>query len=292
MATENKIKSATYKITRGLFDFLTQTIGNFLVVIQPKKARKLSEQGLTLVINNDMTIPERLMRGAIFNRLEKTKDFNRISELHQTYWSKKGTDWLSEAYDLFETDFLPNCTFLFELLKQELSNHSEQFKTLVEIGTGNGKVLKFLSLEFPEINRFVGIDLSPDQVNKNIQKFNQDKKLEFVVSNGSEWVKKNGGEKTIFVTSGGVLEYFTESSLAELLKDINALGKTFFVAIEPTSKEHNFEINPNSQVHGREWSFSHNYSKLFKDAGFDIWHYSQKPWDGGTNNRTFIGAKN
>ena len=54
----------------------------------------------------------------------------------------------------------------------------------------------------------------------------------------------------------------------------------------------NFEINPNSQLYGNEPSFSHNYPALFRNAGFDLWHYTQKHWGGGKDFQTFIGAKN
>ena len=289
---KNKLNPILYQFLKGTFDVISVPLGNVLVFLQPKKARQLSEQGLTVIVNNNMSIPKRLMRAAIFKKLEKKQDYNTIAKLHQTYWSNKGQIWLSQADDLFESDFLPNCTFIFDLLKKQIANQSEEFNTLVEIGTGNGNVLEYLSSEFPEINHFVGIDLSPVQIEINNKKFNKNNRLEFVALDGLEWVKKYGQMNTIFVTSGGVLEYFTESLLQEFLKEINSLGKTIFVAIEPNSTEHNFETNPNTQVYGREWAFSHNYPKLFEDAGFSLWHFSQKPWFQGSNIQTFIGAKN
>ncbi|WP_372948096.1 class I SAM-dependent methyltransferase [Mariniphaga sp.] len=289
---KRKIKAILYQLLRGIFDLLSVPFGNVLVFLLPKKARQLSKNGLTVVVNNNMSIPERFMRAAIFKKLEKRQDYNTIAKLHQSYWANKGTEWLSQSEDLFKTDFLPNCTFIFDLLKKELSNQSEEFNTLVEIGTGNGAVLNYLSSEFPKINHFVGLDLSPVQIEINNKKFSNNNRLEFVTSDGFEWVKEHGHDNTIFVTSGGVLEYFTELRLQDFLRQINALGKTIFVAIEPNSTKHNFETNPNSQVYGREWAFSHNYPKLFKDTGFSVWHFSQKHWAEGTNIQTFIGAKN
>ena len=290
---KNKLKATIFKFFKGqVGNTFVVAFGNLLIFLQPKKARQLSESGLTLVLNDNMSIMERLMREAIFKKHEKTQDYNTIAELHQNYWTNKGTDYFSSSEDLFERDFMPNSSFIFDLLKNELSNQSEEFSTLVEIGTGSGKVLKHLSIEFPTIKRFVGVDLSPDQVEMNNKKFSNDKRLEFVASDGLDWVKKHGQGNTIFVTYGGVFEYFTEPLLQEFLKEINNLGKILFVSVEPTSPNHNFESNPNSQVHGFEWSFSHNYPKLFKEAGFSIWHFSQKPWFEGTNTQTFIGAKN
>jgi len=285
---KNNLKSTLYQ-------FLTGTVGNALVFLQPKKARQLAENRMTLVHKNykNMSKPERLMRSALLEKLDKIEDYDTVEELNRNYWTNKGAELFLETEDRFESDFLTTCTFIFDLLKKELSNQPEEFDTLVEIGTGTGKVLNYLSSEFPKINRFVGIDLSEDQIEINNKKFENNKKLEFVAADAFDWVKEHGKGNTIFVTSRGVLEYFLESRLQELLKEINGLGKTIFVAIEPNGAEHNFETNPNSELYGDEPSFSHNYPNLFKKAGFSIWYFSQKPWgEFKTVKKTFIGAKN
>ncbi|SDI53661.1 methyltransferase domain-containing protein [Winogradskyella thalassocola] len=271
---------------------IARTLGDVLVFLRPKKARELSENRITLVHMNkkNLTTQERLMRYVLVNKLEKIQDHETIAKLNVDFWrNNKATELFVETEDLFETHFLPNCTFIFDLLKEELSSQSVEFNTLVEIGTGNGYVLNYLSSEFPKINRFVGIDLSEKQVEKNNKKFSSNKKLEFVASDALDWIKRHGQGNTIFVTRD-VLEYFLEPNLQEFFNEINRLNKTIFIAIEPNGSDHNFETNPNSQLYGNEPSFSHNYPKLFKNAGFNLWHFSQKPVSkGGT--QTFIGAK-
>ncbi len=238
-----------------------------------------------------MSIPERLMRAALVKRLNKIEDHETISDINRRFWEDKAaTELFSETEDGFEKDFLPNCTFIFDKLKTELSNIPQEFTTLVEVGTGNGDVLNYLSSEFPKINRFVGIDLSANQIELNNKKFETNKKLEFVAADAFDWVKEHGHGNTIFVSSRGVLEYFIEARLQEFLNEINQLGKTIFVAIEPNGGDHDFDANPHSQLYGNEPSFSHNYPVLFKNAGFSLWHFSQQPWLGGTDNQTFIGA--
>lgn len=278
-----------------VFNLLTSTVGNTLVFLFPKKAKLLSENRITLVHKHksNMSIPERLMRATLVKKLEKIEDHDKIAELNRKFWeNNKATDLFYETETTFETDFLPHCTFIFNELKKELSNQSEEFNTLVEIGTGNGDVLKYLCSEFPNIDRFVGIDLSSNQIEINRKKFSADEKLEFVAADAFDWVKEHGQSNTIFVSSRGVLEYFLEPRLLQLLKEINGLGKTFFVAIEPNGADHDFETSPGSQLYGNEPSFSHNYPGLFKNAGFDLWHFSQKPWFQANNIQTFIGAKN
>jgi tRNA G46 methylase TrmB len=282
------------KIRSFLVEVLSYTMGNILVLLRPEKARKLSEKGMTLVPNNlnlMERLMERLMRRAIIKNIEKKEDYDTLAALHYNYWTNNGVEFFSETEASFENEFLPNCAFIFDELEKTLSNTSVQFHTLVEIGTGNGCVLNYLSSKFPKINQFIGIDLSPVQVEINNKKFKDDKRLEFVASDGFDWVKEHGQGNTIFVTSRGVLEYFTQERLQEFFKEINALGKIFFIAIEPKGADHNFETNPDSQPYGPERSFSHNYPRLFKNAGFDLWQTSYKH----LNNSTimgFIGAKN
>ena len=106
-----------------------------------------------------------------------------------------------------------------------------------------------------------------------------------------QWVTKYGHSNIIYVSSRGVLEYFLEKRLQEFLNTIYEFGNIFFVAIEPNGTDHDFETQPHSQLYGYEPSFSHNYPRLFKKAGFNLWHFSQKPWHNGGNIQTFIGAK-
>lgn len=277
---------------RSIFvEILAGTFGKLFVLLQPEKAHSLSEKGMTLSLDGNLTLKERLMRRAILKNIEKTQEYDKLAGFHQNYWTKQGDIFFSTVNDNFETHFLPDCSFIFELLKQQLSNDLDEFNTLVEFGTGTGSVLNYLSSEFNNINKFVGIDLSPIQIEMNRKKFVENNKLEFVAMDGFEWVKKYGRSNTIFVTSGGVLEYFTEERLQALLIEINRLGKTIFIAMEPNGIEHNFETNPNTEIYGSERSFSHNYPKLFRNAGFSLWHLSHKPFD-ESSIQSFIGAKN
>jgi len=279
----------------GIVQKIALSIGNLLVFLLPNKARQLSENRITLIHKNksNLNIVEKLMRYSLLQRLEKIEDYDTIAKNNREFWIKNDAiDLFKEREDTFEADFLPNCTFIFEMLKNELSNQTEQFNTIVEIGTGNGDVLNYLSKEFPQINRFIGIDLSTDQIELNRKKFEHNQKLEFVARDAFDWVIENGQSNTIFVSSRGVLEYFLEEHLQDLLIKINQLGKTIFVAIEPNAAGHNFETEPKTQLYGNEPSFSHNYPHLFKSAGFSFWHSSQIPFFDSGSTRTFIGAKN
>lgn len=254
----------------------------------------MSANRITLIHKNkkNMTISEILMRAALVKKLKPINDYETIRDNNRDFWvNNSATELFKETEDGFEKDFLPNCTFVFDLLKNELRHTNGSFDTVVEIGTGNGDVLNWLSREFPKVKKFIGIDLSPQQIKMNKERYNGNVELEFIAADAYEWVKKEGKSNTLFVSSRGVLEYFIEAQLQEMLNNISKLGNTFFVAIEPNGGDHNFETTPKSQLYGKEPSFSHNYPLLFKNAGFTIWHFSQKPWLGGFDKQTFIGAK-
>ncbi|WP_405399590.1 methyltransferase domain-containing protein [Maribacter sp. Asnod2-G09] len=251
-------------------------IGKILQLLMPKKAKEFAENGMTITDKKSIHLIDLFMRKALLKKAEQELDYAKLSKFHEAYWKKQGATYFSATDDSFENSFLPECTFLFDLLELKLSMEKHNFHTIVEIGCGNGKVLNYLSTKFPNVDRFVGIDLSQQQVSLNKDGYSGNEKLEFVASDGFEWANTHATENMIFVTSRGVLEYFTESKLQEFLYQLNALGKTTFIAIEPNGVHHNLETNKTSQPYGYERSFSHNYETLFNTAGFDLWHNTKK----------------
>ena len=278
------------RIKDYLIRILTVLVGKPLVFLWPSKVKRLSDNGMTLVMNDNLNVVEKLMRNAVLTKAEKRGEVDKLQELHRNYWTNQGHDFFESTNDRFETIFLPDYAFIFDLL--ETREDLKKFDTIIEIGTGNGRVLNYLASKFSHLKKLVGIDLSQEQIVLNNEAYSSDSRLEFVASDGFDWVNKNGKGNTIFVTSGGVLEYFTETRLQDFLDKVNSLGKIIFIAIEPNGVNHDFDKNPNSQSYGHERSFSHNYQNLFKKANFDIWHYSQKEYTYNTHLMCFIGAAN
>ena len=118
---------------------------------------------------------------------------------------------------------MPHCLPVFEMLKKLLKASPEKYHTMIEIGTGNGEVLESLSRQFPEIEKFIGIDLSADQIEFNTKKYQQYPNIDFVAADGAEWIRENGTDNIIIITSGGVLEYFTQQQLKHLFNYLNHL---------------------------------------------------------------------
>lgn len=282
----------SFRKTKIVKEKIKHIIGNILITVLPNKAEKLSKSGMTIMNHDKFGMADRLMRNALIKKAEKNKDFDTLAKFQRDYWVNQGTDFFLMNDGSFENAFLPDCAFIFDLLEEELSKDSEQFHTLVEIGTGNGKVLNYLGDKFPQIDKLIGIDLSPEQIELNTKQYRSNSRLEFIATDGFEWAKENGKSNMIFVTSRGVLEYFTEKRLQEFFTMLNGFGPMIFVAIEPNGVDHDFAVNAGSQPYGHERSFSHNYSALFKKAGFEFWHYSKKELSRDDFFFRFIGAKN
>ncbi|TDT46712.1 methyltransferase family protein [Maribacter spongiicola] len=266
-------------------------IGDLLVFLMPKKAKELAETGMTITDGNKVTLTERFIRKSLLRKVEINSDHETLSRFHKAYWENQGNHFFAATSDSFEKNFLPECSFIFELLKEKLSTKNERFNTIVEIGTGNGKVLNYLSEQLPQIERFIGIDLNQNQISQNRITYKKNTQLEFVASDAFDWVNTYANKNMIFVTSRGVLEYFTESRLQDFLQQVNRLGNTVFIAIEPNGVDHNLKLNKHSEPYGYERSFSHNYELLFKNAGFNLWHHSKK--ESSTEHYlTYMGADN
>jgi precorrin-6B methylase 2 len=271
---------------------IKSTIGKVLIIIFTKKAKELSSKGMTIVVS--LTFTERLMRDALLHKAKKEKDFDTLSKFHQYFWKNKGEEYFStRKYNkVLEEFFVPQCSFLLDLLQEQLQKEAGKYNMLVEIGTGEGTVLEHLSLKMPQIERFVGIDLSTSQIDTNKKLFNKSPKLEFIASDAFDWIKDNRQDYMIIFTCNGVLEYFTQSRLQDFFNELNSMGKIIFIAIEPVGVSHNFLKNPNSEIYGSENSFSHNYEKMFQDAGFTIWHQSKIIYPQSDLYNNLIGAKN
>ncbi|GAB1858557.1 hypothetical protein MHTCC0001_33960 [Flavobacteriaceae bacterium MHTCC 0001] len=272
-------------------ELVKNIVGNVLLKIMPKRADKIAREGMT--INLNLTKVDLLIKNALLKQAEKSNDFETLSEFHFNYWNQKGKEYFEGQFnnDTLNDFFIPNCSFLLDLLQKELEKKTEHYSMLVEIGTGDGTVLEYLSTRFPQIDRLVGIDLCELQIDKNKKTFKANPNLEFVASDGIDWIIENGQPNMIIFTSRGVLEYFTALSLQKFFRGLSKIGNVIFMAIEPTAVGHDFSKNPNSQIYGFEKSFSHNYIKLFKESNFNIWHHSTIPYSKEIN-FNFIGASN
>lgn len=182
---------------------------------------------------------------------------------------KKWHDFQAEKVQGLAGDALESfLTFRQTLVLQisDLLAGHQKYPTLCEIGTGNGLFLKYLSEQFPQIKRFIGLDLNEEQIRENKHVY-KSTRLEFVHGEISDCLRSGMfDEGAIFVTCG-TLEYFTQKELQDLLALIRRKVNPTAVAIcEPITFD--LESEYVSKPRGNT-AYSHNYPAIFRQAE---WH--------------------
>lgn len=247
------------------------SLGRIAVQASPRRARQLMQSPLSAPRNlRDKTIMEFLKYQA---RIERREDF--FEALHEDFWRGDGGDVFSENCDhRFEELFCGKQQEDFQRLKEICNDRPP--KHIVELGCNSGLVLDYMVRNLPTVESAVGIDINPQQISRNQQSSRFDQRIEFIATDGVQWVLDNATADTLFVTNGGVMEYFRRSRLDEMMTHIaDCLGPATFFAIEPNADDHDLENDHCSIAFGEELSFSHNYKNLFQSNGFDVVH--QRP---------------
>ncbi|MEM7032142.1 MAG: class I SAM-dependent methyltransferase, partial [Chloroflexota bacterium] len=249
---------------------LTGTVGSRLLTLAPIQVDRLVQDGFNFGKNGRHGLFEGILRAGLIRRALAKQNLTELETYHRNFWqSKNGFHFHDGQRNAFEQIFLRHFeSDILAHLHILMANHT--YDVVCEIGTGTGQLLDYLANKLPTVERFVGIDLSQDMIDDNLQRYDNPK-LEFVVSGGQEWIEENGQPNWIFVTNRGVLEYFLQDKLEAMLGHISQnLAAAIFVVIEPISIDHNLETDFDSKPYGREYSFSHNYPHLFRQAGFEI----------------------
>ena len=251
--------------------WIDNTVGALGAVMSrffPAKARKILSDEFTLVNRGEnRNLIDIVIRAGLARRAMREKRFEDIEEYHRRFWQgRKGAAY----HDLRETAFstLPHFGDLFGEIDVVLEKH-RAFSTVIEIGSGNGQSLEYMANRFPKVDKFVGIDLNEETIQKCRSAYTSPK-FEWIAADCDGWIRNEARPNSVFV-SHGALEYIPQKKLESLLSVMAAeLKPLLMIVIEPISAIHNLEEDPNSIVYGREYSFSHNYPRILRDAGFSI----------------------
>lgn len=195
-----------------------------------------------------------------------------LSRLHLEFWrGEDGALFSMNCDHRFKDLFLAKQQVDFDKLIEVWN--SVPSSEIVEVGTNSGLLLQYLTLNLPGVSCSTGIDINPDQISKNIASDKFDPRIQFLCTDGQKWIQENANEKTLFVTNGGVLEYFERDKLNDAISHIaENCHPAIFFASEPVALDHDLETNPESIPFGEELSFSHNYRDLFESNGFKVVH--------------------
>jgi 2-polyprenyl-3-methyl-5-hydroxy-6-metoxy-1,4-benzoquinol methylase len=254
---------------RKSFQQLLKTlVGRAISTASPRRTNELFAFPVSQPIGfRDKAIMAFLKRRAI-NKHEDTF----FERLHHEFWSGQGGAVFADNCDhRFEDLFLAKQAPDFQQLQKIWSDHSHT--SIVEFGCNSGLLLNYLTKKLPNVQRSTGIELNAEQVNRNQQADHFDPRINFIQAEGGQWLFEVGPKNSLFVTNGGVLEYFRRERLDAMLAHIAAALKpaTFF-CVEPIAEDHDWHCSKESIPFGNELSFSHNYLDLFQSNGFQIEH--------------------
>lgn len=252
-----------------------ELVGQAVASVAQRRTNQLHQSPVSQPASlQDKLIMAHLKRRAV---LANQSDF--FERLHIDFWQGDGGAVFSKNCDhRFEDLFLAKQKIDFDHLRSICQKN--QPKHIVEFGCNSGLLLQYMTTELQGIDSSTGIEINADQVRQNQSSSQFDSRIEFANADGGEWLLKNGVSNTLFVSNGGVLEYFRRERLNEMLTHIsNNLGPAIFFAVEPVANDHDWNKTTESIPFGEELSFSHNYTDLFESNGFQVVHQRAVEFD-------------
>ena len=221
-------------------------------------------------------------------RQEIARRYRALSDEEKRQWNREifwggeaGVNWHSAKKALhedparFQEDFLrfrkPLADQIAGLVALDPAYH-----TLCHIGTGNGLFLDHLSRRLPGLKRFVGIDLSAEQIRINRRQF-RGSQLEFTHAEASDWLRQEGRGGGVICVAVGTLQYFTPMELADFLAKVREETGPAAVGISETV---NLDLSTAVQSAPRgEIGYSHPYPFIFRSAGYHLFQQEIRPVD-------------
>lgn len=245
-------------------------LGSLMARLFPGRAKKLEVNA----VNKSWGAFDRMLRNGLLAKAYWAGDHAKQRALFSHYWAQEADDVAHVWQDRFEREFLGHNVVIIDALEEVIQG--KDFTQLYEIGCGHGQVLEYLVNRISSIEQFVGIDISEEQTKKNNANYSHPK-MTFHGADAVEWVIYNGKKQSVFLTNGGVFEYFLQSELETMFKHIaKNLTPAVVGVVETLGSDHNLEKEKDSLIYGRELAFSHNYPHLLREAGFEIKHHSEQ----------------
>lgn len=213
----------------------------------------------------------------------KTSEETRKRDREMFWGATPGKRWHEFTKARYDEQNLHHSEFLQprRLLARQISDllaSSGEYRTICEIGTGNGMFLHDLSKQSPSIRRFVGVDLNKEQILENHRSY-AGTGLEFVHGEISDWIQNECERGTIFVAIE-TFEFFTQEELEELLRQIREKVSPAAIAIFSLA-----ESSAGGEVVSRPracTAFNHNYLYLLKQCDYRVFRQEIKhgsPYD-------------
>jgi SAM-dependent methyltransferase len=168
------------------------------------------------------------------------------------YWHERGKVYKKNfRYD-------ENKRLQEDLLIEYLNSITGSFKSVLELGCGFGRITKLLLTHYNDINEYLAIDLSPDQIENakihlSSMKLSDNVKLDFMVS---DILSLNVDKKYDLVILSEVLLHILPSEIDSIIKKLLILSKKHIINIDW------YENNPPRKQ--APHNFIHQYEMIYK----------------------------
>lgn len=184
--------------------------------------------------------------------------------------------WRADTADAYFDRYLDRHEALFlghhlEIVDQLATlSRTGDYRRLVEVGCGEGRVLEHCAAALPEVQEFTGVDINPVIIARNKVAFAGNPRLQFLSADASIWLQKTSSPGTILLTYGGVMEYFAAQTLTSIFTTLADHSPAAVALVEPVDPIHDLVNDAASHTFGQEHSFSHNHQKLLEAAGYEV----------------------
>lgn len=130
------------------------------------------------------------------------------------------------------------------------------FFTVLEVGCGFGRITKILLSKFPYIKEYVGIDLSPHQIENAKEYVNsvKGKRLKFIVSDIESF---QSDKKYDLVLASEVLMHILPSKVDEVILKLVNMSNKHVLNIDWYEEKTSTKVAPHN--------FIHPYEKIYKN---------------------------
>lgn len=228
----------------------------------------------------------KLLRNAHLADLIDRKDHEAIHRFHQAFWaSPQARSFYTSFAGRFEDVFLAHHAGIVEVISEVVQAWSDPLPRLVEIGSGDGRLLEYLSEHLPDVAEFHGVELNAEQVARCQARLQGRPRLAFHHNDSRTWLEQHSRSGTVLLTNGGVGEYSTRGQLLALLERLRASGGPCAVAFTETiATDHCLDTERESIPYGRELAFSHHYPAIAEEAGFQVVYWKDRPTREGEEN--------
>jgi hypothetical protein len=228
----------------------------------------------------------RFVRNALLADAVKRADHETLRRYFTDYWSSATSVEFYEGYShRFEDLFLRHHAVVAEPIARLLPDLGEGPIRLVEVGSGDGRVLEWLSQNLDGVAEFHGVDLNAREIAKCAETHRHSDRLHFHAGDLLDCLRAHPAPRTILVTNGGVLEYVLRDELLAIFAEFRELCSPCIVAItESVGTDHDLDREPQSYPYGHELAFSHNYPAILRESGFEIGWERNRPTQPGEEN--------